>query len=240
MNRAAGAGVNHETLSWLDRTRRLSERVRHLLDDEVTYLRPAKLAAELSTAPLPHLTFNFLRTAIWRVAGLRLGQRSRIMGPLHITGDDAWQTRLVIGDDTFLTGPIRIDLGADVHIGNRVHIGHDAMLLTVDHEIGNSELRCAATHAQPIHIGDGAWLAARCLVLPGVTIGKGAVVAAGAVVTRDVPPDTLVAGVPARVVRPLTEAELFGAHDASPESGLRSLGQANALTSRSPALRALS
>jgi acetyltransferase-like isoleucine patch superfamily enzyme len=79
--------------------------------------------------------------------------------------------------------------------------------LTVDHEIGPSEHRCTNPVMAPIAIGDGAWLASRVLVLPGVTVGKGAVVAAGAVVTRDVAPDTLVAGVPARFVRNLEGTE---------------------------------
>jgi tetrahydrodipicolinate N-succinyltransferase len=56
----------------------------------------------------------------------------------------------------------------------------------------------------PVRIGDGTWLGARAMVLPGVTIGKRVLVAAGAVVTRDVPDDVLVAGNPARVVRSLT------------------------------------
>jgi hypothetical protein len=56
----------------------------------------------------------------------------------------------------------------------------------------------------PVRIGDGSWLGARAMVLPGVTIGKRVVVAAGSVVTRDVPDDVLVAGNPARVVRALT------------------------------------
>ena len=55
----------------------------------------------------------------------------------------------------------------------------------------------------PIMIGDDVWLATRAVVLKGVTVGSGAVVATGAVVTKDVPPHTLVAGVPARVIRSL-------------------------------------
>ena len=59
----------------------------------------------------------------------------------------------------------------------------------------------------PIVIGDKVWIGANATVLPGVTIGKGAIVAAGAVVTRDVPPNTIVAGVPARVVREIRPGE---------------------------------
>jgi acetyltransferase-like isoleucine patch superfamily enzyme len=147
-----------------------------------------------------------LRTTLWRAAGVRVGDRARIMGPLHITCMGPWQRYLSIGSDTLITGPLRIDLAADVRIGDRVRIGHDVLLLTNDHDIGERELRCGPLIAMPIHIGDGAWLSSRCIVLPGVSVGAGAIVAAGAVVTRDVPPDTLVAGIPARIVRGLDEA----------------------------------
>ena len=228
------------TLTLLERARQLTGRVVRLLRSEVEYVQPAKLAAELTTAAMPHLCFNYLRTTIWRAAGLKVGDRSRIMGRLHVTGSGAWQNRLAVGADTFLTGPVRIDLDASVSIGDRVRIGHDVMLLTVNHEIGDSEQRCSANFARPIIIGDGAWLASRCIILPGVSIGKGAVVAAGAVVTRDVPPDTMVAGAPARVVRSFDELAPESVPASSGGRRVDRSSHANALTSRSPALRALS
>lgn len=195
-------------------------------------MQPSRICAEAASELLPHFGFNYLRTLIWRAAGLRSGERVRIMGPLHVTGSVRWQDNLVLGSDVFFSGPVHIDLGASVHIGDRVHLGHHVMLLTVDHEIGTTEQRCGGTRAQPIRIGDGAWLASRTVVLPGVTIGKGAVVAAGAVVTRDVPDDTLVAGVPARIVRHLD--------DAPASDDFLARGQPNAEASRSPLLRAAS
>jgi acetyltransferase-like isoleucine patch superfamily enzyme len=72
------------------------------------------------------------------------------------------------------------------------------LLLTGGHVIGPPGRRAAELTCEPIVVGTGAWLGARVTVLPGVTIGDGAVVAAGAVVTRDVAPHTVVAGVPAR------------------------------------------
>lgn len=220
----------------------MSDRALGLLGDELGNLRLSKVAAELVTAAMPHLCFIYLRTQTWRAAGLRVGERSRLMGPLHISGRASWQNHLTIGSDTLITGPLSIDLEAPVHIGSRVRIGHEVLLLTVDHQIGTPEYRCGDSFARPISIGDGAWLGSRVVVLPGVSIGKGAVVAAGAVVTRDVPADTLVAGVPARVLRALPEGAPEGEHvdfdDSAPDSGLRA--QAKALTSLSPALRALS
>lgn len=231
----------YQSPAWFERTRNLSRRAFRLVGDELANLQLAKLAAELVTSPMPHLCFTYSRTQAWRAAGLRAGERSRLMGALHLTGRAAWQDNLSIGADTLITGPLSIDLEAPVHIGDRVRIGHDVLLLTVDHQIGKSEYRCGHSFARPISIGDGAWLGSRVVVLPGVSIGKGAVVAAGAVVTRDVPADTLVAGVPARVLRALPEdapgSERVDFDDA-PDSGLRR--QAKALTSLSPDLRALS
>jgi maltose O-acetyltransferase len=216
---------------WLEGARKLEARVTRLLHDEVVWLQPAKVCAEVVTGALPHLSLGYVRTSVWRVAGLRIGARARILGPLHITGRGRWQDYLTIGSDCFLTGPVSFDLQAPVTIGDRVSIGHGVRFLTVDHEIGEAARRCGPSFAEPIRVGDGVWLGSSCIILPGVSVGNGAIVAAGAVVTRDVAPNTLVAGVPARIVRSLQEE--------GPVSAVRET-QANALTSRSPDLRALS
>jgi acetyltransferase-like isoleucine patch superfamily enzyme len=90
-----------------------------------------------------------------------------------------------------------IDIGDDVLIGPRVS------LITSGHPLDPVERRRQIV-AAPIVVERNVWLAAGATVLHGVTVGADSVVAAGAVVTRDVPPGTLVAGVPARVVRPIT------------------------------------
>ena len=96
-----------------------------------------------------------------------------------------------------------------MRMGYNVRVGHDVSLFTITHAIGSRQLRCGTSTVGGIDIGEGAWLASRVTVLPGVTIGAGAVVGVGSVVTRDVPPNTLVAGVPARVIRTLeTESTL--------------------------------
>ena len=76
-------------------------------------------------------------------------------------------------------------------------------LITSDHELGGELQRMGRFRTAPIMIGEGVWIGARTLVLPGVTIGDGCVVAAGAVVTADLDPHALYAGVPARLVRRL-------------------------------------
>jgi maltose O-acetyltransferase len=75
------------------------------------------------------------------------------------------------------------------------------MLLTSSHHIGNQIHRAGPLTTAPVIIENGTWIGARSVVLPGVTVGAGSVVASGAIVTRNVPPNTLVGGVPARVLR---------------------------------------
>jgi acetyltransferase-like isoleucine patch superfamily enzyme len=186
--------------------------------DEVGFDVPNTMGKVVSRA-LPQFSFNRTRTAVLRALGIRIGARSLIMGPLDLTGAGMRVGRLSIGEDTFITGPLHVDLGGSVRIGNWVRIGHHVVLLTQNHEIGPPDFRCGSTVMLPIDIGDGAWIASRVTILPGVSIGKGAVVAAGAVVTRNVAPHTFVAGVPAKFVRNLE----VGGSIASEERGHRPL-----------------
>jgi len=140
-----------------------------------------------------------------RALGLRIGARSLFGGSVRLTGSGSVRDLLSIGQGCHLTGPLHIDLTAPVRIGDRVYMGYEVMLITADHELGPSEQRCGHRVYRAISIEDGAWLGSRVVVLPGVRLGKGSVVAAGAVVTRDVPPDTLVGGVPARRIRDLDD-----------------------------------
>ena len=93
-----------------------------------------------------------------------------------------------------------LNLGADITIGNFVGFGQQVMILTETHDIGTPEYRSGQLRPKPVTIGSGCWIGARATILPGVTIGDGAIVAAGAVVTKNVPPHTIVGGIPAKVL----------------------------------------
>ena len=153
---------------------------------------------------LPQLCFNRVRTGLLRAAGMRIGEGSLFMGEVVFSGAGDWKALFSVGEHTLITGPLRVNLGGSVHIGNGVNIGHDCLLLTVDHEIGPQWRRAGPSTHGPIAIHDGAWLGSRVTILPGITVGEGAVVAAGAVVARNVAPHTLVGGVPAKVLRKLS------------------------------------
>lgn len=107
-------------------------------------------------------------------------------------------TRTLINRATFLDGAARVTIGDDCAIGMQ------CMIITGSHEFGPSARRAGPTLNLPVEIGDGAWLGARTVVLPGVTIGAGAIVAAGSLVLSDCEPNSLYAGTPARKIRELS------------------------------------
>src|SRR5438128_953525 len=102
-----------------------------------------------------------------------------------------------IGNGTYLNRSCEIVAGQEVVIGRDCKIARDVIIMDTDqHPLPGAELITA-----PVIIGDDVWVGARAIILKGVTIGAGAIVGAGSVVTRDVPPRAVVAGVPARVIR---------------------------------------
>lgn len=86
-----------------------------------------------------------------------------------------------------------------ITIGDRVLFDPKVNLITIGHPIDPENRR--STICAPIVIKENAWIAVGASIMPGVTIGENAIVSAGAVVTRDVPPNTIVAGIPARIVK---------------------------------------
>lgn len=106
----------------------------------------------------------------------------------------------IIADNVSING--LIDCCEQVNIEKDVFSGHDIMILTGGHD-GKlfGEERRKSSNAKPITIKQGVWLCTRCIILGGVTIGEHAVIGTGAVVTKDVPPYSLVAGVPAKVIK---------------------------------------
>jgi acetyltransferase-like isoleucine patch superfamily enzyme len=121
-------------------------------------------------------------------------------------------TGVHIGDGTNITPGLIVNDGYSglCRIGNRVSIATNVTLVA-DSNPNNSRLASephVAAHlvvTAPVVIEDDVWLGTNAVVLPGVTVGRGSIVGAGAVVTADVPPFSVVAGVPARVIRTLTE-----------------------------------
>jgi len=174
-----------------------------LLRDETAGLNVRLVLARLVCAPFPVHTGGRVRALALRTAGFNIGHGTLFWGMPTITGHHGLYSHLTIGRFCRINLGCTIDLGADVTIGDNISIGHHVMLMSTSHEIGPAERRAGQVLARPIVIGSGAWLGARSVIMPGVTVGNSAIVAAGAIVTKDVPPNTVVGGVPARVLREL-------------------------------------
>lgn len=105
--------------------------------------------------------------------------------------------RVEIGDNNTINHNVLLDGRGGLTIGSNVDIAQDVIIWTEQHDYNSDDYR---GEMKPVIIEDYVWIASRATILPGVTIHKGAVVACGAIVTKDVPPMTVVAGVPAKII----------------------------------------
>lgn len=110
---------------------------------------------------------------------------------------------LEIGSGTFVNYGVSISARLEVRLGRRCLIGTYCLLMDNDFHTLDPDRRLDTPASAPIILEDNVWLGARAIVLRGTTIGEGSVVAAGSVVAGDVPPRSLVGGVPARIIREL-------------------------------------
>lgn len=164
-----------------------------------TFFVRQRAFAVLSSLLLDNQSSGRLRARLLRWCGARVGRRCFLRGGMRIQESFDF----CIGDEVFLNAGCTLDGSAPIEIGDRVQLGFEVALITGNHRMNMPDQRAGEHCALPIRIGAGVWIGARAIILPGVTIGEGAVVAAGAIVTRDIPPHTLAAGVPARLLRQL-------------------------------------
>lgn len=106
---------------------------------------------------------------------------------------------IFFGENVFINSGCKFQDQGGIYLGDRVLIGHNVVLATLNHDLDPAKR--ADMQPAAIHIGNDVWLGSGCIVLPGVSVGDGAVVAAGAVVAKDVAPLTVVGGVPAKLIK---------------------------------------
>ena len=106
---------------------------------------------------------------------------------------------ITIGKNVFINAGCKFQDQGGIFIDDEALIGHGVVLATLNHDMDPEKRQ--ALHPAPVHIGKRVWIGANATICPGVTIGDNAVVAAGAVVVKDVPADTIVGGVPAKIIR---------------------------------------
>jgi acetyltransferase-like isoleucine patch superfamily enzyme len=159
-------------------------------------LADARLAIVLYLANdwVARLPFHRLRNAFYRrVTRMQLASTSSIHMGCKLTTLGG----VSIGPGSTVDHGVKLDGRGGLIIGTGVSIAPEACLLSADHDPHSADFK---GRTAPVSIGDHAWLGTRSMILPGVTVGTGAVVAAGAVVTRDVPPYAIVGGVPAKII----------------------------------------
>jgi acetyltransferase-like isoleucine patch superfamily enzyme len=178
------------------------------------------LGASLQAGPSLMRGWFYLRHANFVGRWPRIYGRCRVMNAGWITIGDRVQFeartvpcelathaggRIEIGDSVFINYGTSISAHQLVRIGHRCHIGQYTVILDCDYHAAGDE----TSHGSPapVVIEDGAWLAHRVSVLKGVTIGRGSIIAAGSVVTKDVPAGVLAGGIPARVIKSLSAGE---------------------------------
>jgi maltose O-acetyltransferase len=137
--------------------------------------------------------FWFFRSFAYRLGGLRIGKGSKI----HVFCRFFEPKGISIGEDTLIGESAFLDGRASLKIGNHVDIASQVLIYNSKHDIESEDFRAIEA---PVEIQDYAFIGPRAIILPGVKIGKGAVVAAGAVVTHEVAPYKIVAGVPAKEI----------------------------------------
>lgn len=134
-----------------------------------------------------------IRMAYYKMLGIKTGKDVSICRNTELLATD----RLSIGNGVNIGWRCTIDARGGIEIGNNVVIASDSIILTADHDVNDIDF---AARYRKITIKDRVWICTRSTVLGGVTIGEGAVVAAGSLITKDVEPYTIVGGVPAKVI----------------------------------------
>jgi maltose O-acetyltransferase len=172
------------SLTWDQAVKKIRNRCYH-------YYLDLKLAKLWCLGYVPSHTF---RRIIFTLAGIRLGRGSTI----HLGARFYQPKNIKVGEGTIIGDHATLDGRALLSIGNHVDIASDVMIFNSQHDVDSPDFDPIE---KPVVIKDYVFIGPRAIILPGVTIGTGAVVAAGAVVTKDVPAQTIVGGVPAKPIR---------------------------------------
>lgn len=148
-----------------------------------------------------HLIPCSVRKVMLKAAGLKIGENTVICSNMDITNKN-----IKIGKNVLINKNCHIyppKNNCSIIIGDNVKIAFDVTIAAATHVIGDHDKRCGESQYRNIVIGDGSWIGMRSTILSGVTIGKGCVIGAGALVNKDCEDDGLYVGVPARLIRRL-------------------------------------
>lgn len=167
---------NHDILEWMRR-----------MSDEAMKIT-GQLNAEYHT---PEEVRDLLSTLFGKPVPASL----RVFPPFYTD----FGKNISVGERVFINSCCHFQDQGGVTIGDGCQIGHDVVFATLNHEFEPSKRQFS--HPRPIALGKNVWVGSHATILPGVTVGDNAIIAAGAVVSKDVPPNAIVGGVPAKFIK---------------------------------------
>jgi acetyltransferase-like isoleucine patch superfamily enzyme len=175
------------SLSWSQAVNKIFNRFyNYLLEFELMILRW-----------VGHIPSHIFRKVFYRLAGMKIGAGSTV----HMWANFFDPAGITIGSDTIVGDHAFLDGRSALTIGNHVDIASSVMIYNSEHNINENDFAVIEkTIEAPVSIGDYVFIGPRVIILPGVKVGKGAVLAAGAVVTKDVPDFAIAGGVPAKII----------------------------------------
>ena len=142
---------------------------------------------------LPLVPSRHVRLSLLRCAGAKIESNVSMFAQIEIREPK----ELVIGSGCSIGPKVLLDARSGLRIGENATIAYESIIWTLHHDMNSADFRTVGAR---VTIGDYAWICSRAIILPGVTVGEGAVVASGAVVTQDVEPYSVVGGVPAKKI----------------------------------------
>lgn len=143
--------------------------------------------------------FNIIKKSYLLIQGANVGQRVTFYPGIKINP----AKNINIGNDVDIAWGVLITTKGGVSIGDRTLIGYNSMIFSANHSIPTAPKKIfySGHEVAPVQISNDVWIGAGCIILPGVSIGEGAVVAAGSVVTKDIEQFSIVGGVPAKLIK---------------------------------------
>jgi maltose O-acetyltransferase len=146
--------------------------------------------------------FNRFRSKIYKNAGIKEIDDCDIRDNVFF-----YSNKVKIGKGSFVNRCCYFNNYDFVEIGERCFIAPEVMFCTTNHEIGTEDQRAGRLTSAPIKVEDGTWIGTKAIILPGVTIGRGCIIAAGTVVTKDCEANGMYAGIPARRIKELSNSD---------------------------------
>jgi len=174
----------------MGRSLNANEALPKILDRLANYLLDMEL---MCLRWVGHVPLHSVRRFFYLISGIKIGRGSTI----HMWANFFEPANISIGEDSIIGDHAFLDGRAALKIGSHVDIASSVMIYNSEHDLEKADF---VAREEPVTIGDYVFIGPRAIILPGVRIGKGAVVAAGAVITNNVPDFSIVGGVPAKVI----------------------------------------